>query len=89
MMMKVIIQTLFMFFFFNDTATTEIYTLSLHDALPICGSRAPPIIVNAHARAKGPAKRKKDRLTVCVTVLTSWSCQLILTQWARFGKMLT
>src|SRR3989442_13346788 len=28
----------FAFFFFNDTATTEIYTLSLHDALPICGS---------------------------------------------------
>ena len=27
----------FIFFFFNDTATTEIYTLSLHDALPICG----------------------------------------------------
>src|SRR2546422_7117508 len=26
------------FFFFNDTATTEIYTLSLHDALPICSS---------------------------------------------------
>src|SRR5690554_7164518 len=29
----------YFFFFFNDTATTEIYTLSLHDALPIC-SRA-------------------------------------------------
>src|SRR6266513_3365504 len=33
------------FFFFNDTATTEIYTLSLHDALPIfgheCGDLAP------------------------------------------------
>src|SRR2546427_2707244 len=29
-----------LFFFFNDTATTEIYTLSLHDALPICRSRA-------------------------------------------------
>src|SRR2546430_12257105 len=28
--------SLFVFFFFNDTATTEIYTLSLHDALPIC-----------------------------------------------------
>src|SRR3989454_10007622 len=27
-----------LFFFFNDTATTEIYTLSLHDALPICFS---------------------------------------------------
>src|ERR1041385_6281153 len=26
----------YLFFFFNDTATTEIYTLSLHDALPIC-----------------------------------------------------
>src|SRR5689334_24051208 len=26
----------YIFFFFNDTATTEIYTLSLHDALPIC-----------------------------------------------------
>src|SRR2546430_12871432 len=30
-------QTLSDFFFFNDTATTEIYTLSLHDALPISG----------------------------------------------------
>src|SRR2546422_10153315 len=30
---------LFSFFFFNDTATTEIYTLSLHDALPICYPR--------------------------------------------------
>src|ERR1022692_3849078 len=29
------LQILFLFFFFNDTATTEIYTLSLHDALPI------------------------------------------------------
>src|SRR5258706_16284513 len=28
-------RTCSMFFFFNDTATTEIYTLSLHDALPI------------------------------------------------------
>src|SRR2546427_9312887 len=28
-------QPTFLFFFFNDTATTEIYTLSLHDALPI------------------------------------------------------
>src|SRR2546428_3332710 len=30
----------FSFFFFNDTATTEIYTLSLHDALPICSGGA-------------------------------------------------
>src|SRR5256885_2650927 len=30
----------FFFFFFNDTATTEIYTLSLHDALPISAAKA-------------------------------------------------
>src|SRR3712207_8909042 len=29
------------YFFFNDTATTEIYTLSLHDALPICHMLSP------------------------------------------------
>src|SRR3712207_8183281 len=33
-----------MFFFFNDTATTEIYTLSLHDALPISSSHAPGLV---------------------------------------------
>src|SRR2546430_4914324 len=32
----------FLFFFFNDTATTEIYTLSLHDALPISSGPADP-----------------------------------------------
>src|SRR5256885_9241376 len=32
-----LIPLFFFFFFFNDTATTEIYTLSLHDALPIYG----------------------------------------------------
>src|SRR6266576_7268424 len=34
---------LFFLFFFNDTATTEIYTLSLHDALPIFAVSCPPI----------------------------------------------
>src|SRR3712207_9065984 len=33
--LKVSCRLLYFFFFFNDTATTEIYTLSLHDALPI------------------------------------------------------
>src|SRR5256885_12533591 len=32
-------RAIFFFFFFNDTATTEIYTLSLHDALPISPGR--------------------------------------------------
>src|SRR2546422_5399476 len=38
---------LILFFFFNDTATTEIYTLSLHDALPIC-------VVHAQAFGRRP-----------------------------------
>src|SRR3989442_12664680 len=37
----------FFFFFFNDTATTEIYTLSLHDALPIYLGAQRPLVVEA------------------------------------------
>src|SRR5256885_8127602 len=37
MLLTIHFTIIFFFFFFNDTATTEIYTLSLHDALPICG----------------------------------------------------
>src|SRR5437867_12071224 len=36
LLFSVLLLFFFFFFFFNDTATTEIYTLSLHDALPIC-----------------------------------------------------
>src|SRR2546422_5604702 len=49
----------FFFFFFNDTATTEIYTLSLHDALPIWPGPPP-------ARAAGrptPVRRRAARGT--------------------------
>src|SRR2546430_6074201 len=45
------------FFFFNDTATTEIYTLSLHDALPISGretERARPDPARARPAEGGP-----------------------------------
>src|SRR3712207_7159162 len=43
-------------FFFNDTATTEIYTLSLHDALPICGGPWPGRRGRARGtRTAGPA----------------------------------
>src|SRR5256886_13434286 len=43
----------FCFFFFNDTATTEIYTLSLHDALPI--------FAGAPARAAGEQAGEQER----------------------------
>src|SRR2546427_9359074 len=45
-----------LFFFFNDTATTEIYTLSLHDALPIC---APD---GLSSRAEGPGRPPRRRV---------------------------
>src|SRR3712207_7966204 len=46
----------FFFFFFNDTATTEIYTLSLHDALPICS----PAGSRGTARVAVPSRRAAD-----------------------------
>src|SRR5687768_18176263 len=44
-----------MCFFFNDPATTEIYTLSLHDALPILGT--PALNLDPHTGAGTPAGR--------------------------------
>src|SRR3712207_8506469 len=49
--------TVTLFFFFNDTATTEIYTLSLHDALPICDGLVHPLAVRARGRARGGDRR--------------------------------
>src|SRR2546426_3434758 len=46
--------TIFFFFFFNDTATTEIYTLSLHDALPISFARQ-KYLQSRHPRRIAPA----------------------------------
>src|SRR2546425_12235927 len=42
---------IFFFFFFNDTATTEIYTLSLHDALPIYVEITPKRVPDGHVSA--------------------------------------
>src|SRR3712207_9252946 len=57
------------FFFFNDTATTEIYTLSLHDALPISPDEPPPahhderpgdhVVGDARRRGRDPADRDR------------------------------
>src|SRR6266446_10456158 len=51
------------FFFFNDTATTEIYTLSLHDALPILARSPGPVtlpLVNRVAHAATPVDRARS-----------------------------
>src|SRR5260221_9548364 len=62
------------FFFFNDTATTEIYTLSLHDALPIF---APAIVADTFAVSPGTPfcaapilDRKSTRLNSSHTVIS-------------------
>src|SRR2546430_9907738 len=47
---------MFFFFFFNDTATTEIYTLSLHDALPI-SSRAIGRTKRRHGLSPKPSRQ--------------------------------
>src|SRR6266568_5320986 len=53
----------YLFFFFNDTATTEIYTLSLHDALPISSTPAghKPCCHRCRSR-RGEGDRKSTRL---------------------------
>src|SRR5256885_7816415 len=48
------------FFFFNDTATTEIYTLSLHDALPISGGGLPRHRHRPDLRQRGRCGRSEE-----------------------------
>src|SRR3712207_9240204 len=73
-------------FFFNDTATTEIYTLSLHDALPIWklwktgGEKRPsrprkPSMVKTKSRtaSSGAARRSRSASRRSTRSMTSWS----------------
>src|SRR5438034_5522409 len=61
-------------FFFNDPPTTEIYTLSLHDALPISNSRCTPRVLGEAATAfwkcKTVVDRKSTRLNSSHTVIS-------------------
>src|SRR5260221_3185794 len=66
-----------LFFFFNDTATTEIYTLSLHDALPISSSSSPrrraPWVDRVRPTTPPPTSssdRKSTRLNSSHTVIS-------------------
>src|SRR5256885_2217303 len=67
------------FFFFNDTATTEIYTLSLHDALPISRSRgrtSTPTRRSPSARRSRPACSRATRSEEHTSELQS-PCNLV------------
>src|SRR2546426_4746934 len=63
------------FFFFNDTATTEIYTLSLHDALPIFRSTRRSSTINersSDARWPAPAATRPRRLNGSASSAHTW-----------------
>src|SRR5215213_4714652 len=71
------------FFFFNDTATTEIYTLSLHDALPISqlllGARPRRPLADDHQRAlRRPQDARSEEHTSELQSLTNLVCRLLL-----------
>src|SRR5260221_12629986 len=57
------------FFFFNDTATTEIYTLSLHDALPISGVASSKAFPDIEVRQKRSDDRTQDFGATLVLIL--------------------
>src|SRR5438034_5780772 len=56
-----------LFFFFNDTATTEIYTLSLHDALPICVVHSFAFEITEQSGAVSVAQTASDDRLSCET----------------------
>src|SRR5271165_7651729 len=65
------------FFFFNDTATTEIYTLSLHDALPISSPEPPEIRVSLwHVRST--RVRRSEEHTSELQSRENLVCRLLL-----------
>src|ERR1039457_7641549 len=68
--------SLFVFFFFNDTATTEIYTLSLHDALPI--SVYPPACDNDRSRHFARPSLRSEEHTSELQSPCNLVCRLLL-----------
>src|SRR5258706_16028790 len=86
---------LHIFFFFNDTATTEIYTLSLHDALPISYStaarRAPCRPSGNRPRPRGMAlsigfRSRSEEHTSELQSLTNLVCRLLLEKKKKYAN---
>src|SRR6266568_9037317 len=67
-----------LFFFFNDTATTEIYTLSLHDALPIFHSRHPPEELRRRAAWADAGNERSEEHTSELRSQFHLVCRLLL-----------
>src|SRR5258706_15168625 len=73
-----VIFFIFFFFFFNDTATTEIYTLSLHDALPICNASRAVSIHLLQDHDVGIRQWRSEEHTSELQSLTNLVCRLLL-----------
>src|SRR2546430_6840302 len=92
-------HTLLFFFFFNDTATTEIYTLSLHDALPICCPPCAGAFHTCHMPVRSEAKyistfhgRRFGRSEEHTSELQSQSnlvCRLLLEKKKKYTSPIT
>src|ERR1019366_1345991 len=74
---------LFFFFFFNDTATTEIYTLSLHDALPIFGGERAEGAGGPGGGASSADRHRSEEHTSELQSLTNLVCRLLLEKKTR------
>src|SRR2546430_17476185 len=68
----------FIFFFFNDTATTEIYTLSLHDALPISGDHVARLDGSAAGHVLGRWNERSEEHTSELQSQSNLVCRLLL-----------
>src|SRR5476649_3107853 len=74
-------------FFFNDTATTEIYTLSLHDALPIWHRGSPDGIRVGNANSAIHSKRpRSEEHTSELQSHSDLVCRLLLEKKNQHGK---
>src|SRR5204862_6343523 len=72
-------------FFFNDTPPTEIYTLSLHDALPICNRLAPMIrISQAHEQAPPVINQRSEEHTSELQSRRDLVCRLLLEKKKKY-----
>src|SRR5690242_21569755 len=83
---------LFFFFFFNDTATTEIYTLSLHDALPIsrCTKLGPQTLTTStSSRSSTSAQSRSEEHTSELQSHVNLVCRLLLEKKKNNEKRLS
>src|SRR5205809_7828825 len=82
-------SSFFFFFFFNDTATTEIYTLSLHDALPIWWQHQIDVVVRPTPRAADEVGIRSEEHTSELQSRLHLVCRLLLEKKKKKKNQIT